>query len=392
MKEQQQMPWMIRLAVVLGAGALALACSDTDSSTELHPEGPPMVQQVFVQESVMSGETARDKFQIAFGDHPGIPLPDEDPVYGDDRVVNNAVARNGARLRVIFDEILVGNYLEEIACADGSFSVVPIGADPDDIADCAGPDLSRCVAVCVGASGPIGILDENEDGAADDVRMRDYGGGELAVSVMCGDQMMPLNAEESYYNPSGNQLLPAVDPPNNINGLGPALVLLPVDGMKTGAACTLTFRSEVVDKDGEQVCAPEGGDIDAGCQPGDTSRISFTVQPLALSVLGTTPENGETDVALTDPGLPDASIVLPFIASIDPATVDAITLVDDMGDPVPIVPVVSPDDASIVTITVTGGYQATTEYTLTIGTGLTDKYGGALPAPITITFTTGTAA
>lgn len=385
------MPWMIRLAVVLGAGALALACSDTDSSTELHPEGPPMVQQVFVQESVVSGETARDKFQIAFGDHPGIPLPDEDPVYGDDRVVNNAVARNGARLRVVFDEILVGNYLEEIACADGSFSVVPIGADPDDIADCAGPDLSRCVAVCIGASGPVGILDENEDGAADDVRMRDYGGGELAVSVMCGDQMMPLNAEESYYNPSGNQLLPAVDPPNNINGLGPALVLLPVDGMMTGAACTLTFRSEVVDKDGEQVCAPEGGDIDAGCQPGDTSRISFTVQPLALSVLGTTPENGETDVALTDPGVPDATILLPFIASIDPATVDAITLVDDMGDPVPIVPSVSPDDASIVTITVTGGYQPTTEYTLTIGTGLTDKYGGALPAPITITFTTGTA-
>jgi hypothetical protein len=329
----------------------------------------------------------RSKFQLAFGDHPDIPLPDEDPVNGDDRVVNNAVARTGAKLRVVFDELLVGNYIEEIACDDGTYSVVPIGADPDDIADCAGPDLSKCKAVCIGASGPVGILDENEDGASDEIRMRDYGGGELAVSVLCGDQMMPLSATASFYNPSGNQLLPAVPFPQNINGLGPALVLQPLDGMKTGAACTVTFRDEVVDKDGERVCAPEGGDIAAGCDPGDTSRISFTVEPLSL--YGSSPEDGDVDVELSGA---DDLIVLQFIAALDPATVDAITLVDDMGDPVPIVIEVSPDDAAIVNITVTGGYQPTTEYTLTIGTGLTDKFGGPLPEPITITFTTGAAA
>ncbi len=389
------MACMIRVAAVLIAGTLSLACSEKDSSTDLHPEGPPMVQQVFVQEKVTSGTAVREKFQLAFGDHPEIPLPDEDPVNGDDRVVNNAVARGTAKLRVIFDEILEGNSLEELKCADGTFSPVPRGATPDDIKDCSGPDLTKCVAVCIGASGPVGVLDENEDGAADDLRMRDYAGCtptngipcELAVSVMCGDQMMPLDREQSYYNPSGNQLLPAVDFPQNINGLGPALVLVPLDGMKTGAACTLTFREDVRDKDGEHVCAPEGGDIDAGCNPGDTSRISFTVEPLAL--YGSAPEDGDIDVELSGA---DDLILLQFIAAIDPDTLDAITLVDDMGDPVPFTLAVSPDDAAIVNITVTGGYAPTTEYTLTIGTGLTDKYGGPLPEAITITFTTGTAA
>lgn len=379
------MPWMIRLAAVLAAGAMALACSDKDSSTDLNPEGPPMVQQVFVQEKVISGDVARDKFQLAFGDHPGIPLPDEDPVNGDDRVVNNAVARNGAKLRVVFDELLVGNYLEEISCADGTYSVVPIGADPDDIKDCSGPDLSRCVAVCIGASGPIGILDENGDGAADDTRMRDYGGGELGAGIVCGDQSIPLDPEQSFYNPSGNQLLPAVGLPDAINGLGPALVLQPADGMKTGAACTVTFRSEVVDKDGNTVCAPEAGNVDNDCSPGDTSRISFTVEPLAL--IGSSPENEETDVAL------DASILLQFNAALDPATVDdALSLVDDMGDPVDFTIEVSQEDAALVTLTVTGGFQAQTTYTLTIDTVLTDKFGGALPQPVTLTFTTTTAA
>jgi hypothetical protein len=389
MKEHQSMPWMIRLGAVFCAGALALACSDDASSTDLHPEGPPMVQQVFVQEKIITETATREKFQLAFGDHPEIPLPDEDPVNGDDREVVNAVARGTAKLRVVFDEILVGNYLEEIACADGSYSPVPIGADPDDIKDCSGPDLSKCVAVCIGPSGPVGVLDENEDGASDETRMRDYGGGELGVSVVCGDQPMPLDPEASFYNPSGNQLLPAVDFPQNINGLGPALILVPLDGMKTGANCTLTFRDDVRDKDGENVCAPPDGDINAGCTAGDTSLISFTVEPLSL--FSSSPENEETDVALTDPGMPDATILLQFIAAIDPDTVDAITLADMAGDDVPLTAEVSADDAAIVSIQVAGVYEAESMYTLTIGTGLTDKYGGALPADITVTFTTGVA-
>jgi hypothetical protein len=376
------MRWMIRVGAVLGAGALAVACSDKESPTELNPEGPPMVRQVFVQERVPSGETSRVKFQLAFGDHPDIPLPDEDPVNGDDRVVSNAVARDSAKLRVVFDELLVGNYLEEIACDDGSWSVVPIGTDPDDIKDCSGPDLSRCVAVCIGPSGPVGILDGNGDGAVDDTRMRDYGGGELAVSLVCGGQPMPLDPEASFYNPSGNQLLPAVGLPEAINGLGPALVLMPANGMKTGAECTISFRDEVVDKDGERVCAPADGDIEAGCTPGDTSLVTFNVEPLGFSETGPEPADGDIDID------PAALLSLPFNAAIDPATLDAITLADDMGDPVTIEVTQAAENAAQVYVSVTGGMQPDTTYTLTIGTGLTDIYGGALPEPITITFTT----
>ena len=89
--------------------------------------------------------------------------------------------------------------------------------------------------------------------------------------------------------------------------------------------------------------------------------------------------------------MPDATILLQFIAAIDPDTVDAITLADMAGDPVPLTAEVSADDAAIVSVTVAGGYEAETMYTLTIGTGLADKYGGALPAEITVTFTTGVA-
>ena len=54
-------------------------------------------------------------------------------------------------------------------------------------------------------------------------------------------------------------------------------------------------------------------------------------------------------------------------------------------------PTLSAEDGSLLFIEVPGGYDADTTYTLTIGTGLTDKFGGALPATITITFTTAAA-
>lgn len=384
----------LRTGAVLGLSLVVLACGEEESATELNPAGPPMVQQVFVQEKTTA---TRERFQLAFGDHPDIPLPDDDPAFGDDRMVVNAVARGTAKIRVVLDELVYGNDIEEIACADGTFSRVPRDADPDDIAKCAGPveSLVECTAVCIGDSGPVGILDENEDAAADDVRMIDYGGGELAVQVVCGGMSIPLDREASFYNPSGNQLLPAVNPgqpnaPENINGLGPAVVLIPSNGFRTGSDCTIEFRPEVTDKDGNQVCAPPGGDITQDCNPGDTSAISFTTEPLALR--GSFPVDGDTDVPVTDPNSTDATILLSFVAAIDPATLSAITLADGGGVDVPVTPAVQADDQSTVTVTVPGGYASDTEYTLTIGTGLTDIYGGALPTAITITYTTGTAA
>src|SRR5690606_13571448 len=216
-----------------------------------------------------------------------------------------------------------------------------------------------------------------------------------AVSIVCGGMSMPLSQEASYYSPSGNQLLPAVVPgdpghPNNINGLGPAIVLVPSQGLRTGSECTITFRPEVQDKDGNNVCAPPGGDVSAGCTPGNTELVTFTVEPMGIAVNGASPKPGETEVDPISPGEDtDAVLFLTFVARVDPATLDAITLEDGAGTPVTVEPTVSADDPTFVTIRVPGGLAENTDYTLTVGTGLADIFGGAVPEPILIPFTTG---
>ena len=380
---------------VLGTLAVASACSEDDSATELNSAGPPMVRQVFAQETLISNSGNRaERFGLAFGDHPDVPAPDEDAAMGDDRVVDNAVAyRDGARFRVVFDEILVGNYIEEIACADGSFSRVPIGTDPDDIARCAGPDLSSCEAVCIGPGGPIGIVDQNEDGALDPggLRMIDYGDGELAASVVCDGQRIPLlgqvgeDAKRSFYNPSGNQQIPS---DTGVDGLGPAMVLFTQFGLRTSSTCTIQFRPEVVDKDGNRVCAPPGGDVREDCPgDGDTAEIQFQVEPLVLDAynIGDNDNDG-----VIDPGTgTDKTIFLAFVTDIDPESLGAITLATGGAD-VPI-EVAAGDMGYNAVITVPGGYQPDSEYTLTIGTGIVDLFGAGPPEPITVAFATSSA-
>ncbi len=363
------------------------ACSDDDSATELNTAGPPMVLQVFAQEKVISNSgNAVQRFGLAFGDHPDVPAPEEDAANGDDRQVTNAVAyRDGARFRVVFDEILVGNYIEEIQCADGSFSRVPIGTDPDDISRCAGPDLSSCEAVCIGPGGPIGITDANEDGAVDPggLRMIDYGDGEIAASVVCDGQRIPLlgqvgeDAKRSFYNPSGNQQIPA---DTGVDGLGPALVLFTQFGLRTSATCTIQFRPEVVDKDDNRVCAPPGGDVDDDCPgDGDTEAIQFQVEPLSLAGFGIGDNDGD-GVIEPETGT-DQTIFLEFVTDVDAETLGAIALATGGAD-VPIEAAMGSMGTNVV-VTVPGGYQPDSEYTMTIGTGITDLFGAGPPEPIT---------
>jgi hypothetical protein len=328
-----------------------------------------MVEQVFVSERVLVGTSERIRVGLAFGDHPGVS-------DDDDREVLAAVARGNQQIRVVLDELVIGNALEELACADGTFSRVPRGSTPDDVAACSGADLTKCDGICVGADGPVGILDENLDGAADDTRMIEYTGG-FGANIVCDGENMPLDAQLSFYSPSGNQQIPAGT--IGINGLGPALVLVPLRGMKTGAACTIAFRDEVVDKDGNTVCAPPGGDVTGNCTGGDTSEVSFKVEPLKLAA--SDPAAGATIA----PG--GTTILMQFNAAIDPDTVGAITLTADAVD-VPVDPVVSEDDATIVTITVPGGFTASTSYVMSFSTALTDIFGGALPDAVDVAFET----
>ena len=135
-------------ALLWAAAGLAVGCSDNKSATDLNPDGPPMVRQVFVEEDVPVGDPANNVFQprlqLAFGDHPDIPTVADDPTGGDDRKVNNAVPKTGAKIRVVLDELLLGSRLEEIECDDmGTWSRVPDDATPDDVAHCAGEDSQQ---------------------------------------------------------------------------------------------------------------------------------------------------------------------------------------------------------------------------------------------------------
>lgn len=374
--------------LMLGMAVIAIAgCDDRTSATELNPEGPPMVRQLIVSERVtttsdMGNPIVRVAAQFAFGTHP--QYAEDGDLDGNGEVIG-AIARGNQQLRLVLDELLVGNNLEEIACADGTWSRVPLGATPDDISDCAGPELSRCTgefAVCVGDGGPVGILDENEDGAFDDTRMLDG-----VVSLLCDGTDIPLDLQQSFYQPSGNQQIPAG--PLGINGLGPALVLVPTDGLRTGAQCTLDISDTVVDKDNIQICAPDGGDVTLDCNPGDLSNVVFGVE--TLRVTGTDPTDGASNVALTLGGSDDAQILVQYNAFMDQTCAETIevraggTLVNGLTVSL------SANDASIVTIDVPGGYDPLTEYTVTSPSGaggVCDQFGGVLPEDEVFTFTT----
>lgn len=373
----------ITLGIACTVG-LAACNNEVGQSTLLNPEGPPMIRQVFLNEKVTvttdTGTVTRTLAQLAFGAHP--EFTNENDQIG----VKNAVARGSQRIRVVVDELLLGNNLEEIACADGSFSRVPIGADPDDIAKCAGPELSQCTgdfAVCIGANGPIGILDENEDGASDDLRLIDG-----VMTLTCDGTVIPYDRQQSFYQPSGNQQIPAG--PLGVHGLGPAFVLVPTeDGIRTGANCSISFGADVVDKDGIRLCAPPDGDVNQPCPgDGDTSLVGFTVEALALT--GNDPADGATNVSLTSGGGADRTVLLQFNAAIDNTTLTSISVTAG-GVAVPgtaYTATVRDNDKTIIEMVFTGGFAPNTDYVVTIGATLADIYGGALPAEETLSFTT----
>lgn len=349
-----------------------------------------MVQQVRLKETftVQGSTSTGTRIVFGFGTHP-------DALEGEAHPVTTATPL-GNKLRVIVDEILVGNHLEEIACRGpvdvDAYSRVPLGATPDDIARCStaqdvlpstctGP-LAPCIcendAGCpvgnetIAKGAPVGVLDINQDGSADDTRL--IAG---AASVRCGAIDVPLDLDMSYWNPSGNQLVPAA---GGFDALGPALVLVPQAGLPTNLNCNLVFSSEVVDKQGNAVCAPPGGDILQACSPGDTSAVTFKVEPLRFE-----PDvpDGATGVSRTDPGIFIANMTL------DPATLSGITVTEGAGNTPYTAFTAALQMNRNVIITWTNGLAANTQYRITFPTTITDTFGQSPPQPYVITFTTG---
>ena len=353
-----------------------------------------MLRQVRLNNKTINVDgSSSNKTVFAFGSH---ELAEPDELKSNQ--VTSAVAVTN-KLRLVIDELLIGNSLEEIACRsavdDDAFARVPIGATPDDVAACSVADdvLSKActgptaVCICQIAGGcisstgvaiaegaPVGVLDINQDGATDDTQFING-----SVGLVCGDIDVPVNLEGSYWQPSGDQNRPAV---GGFEALGPAVVLAPDGPLPTNLDCHVTFASDVTDKQGIQVCAPPDGDVTQDCTPGNMDAFTFRTEVLNLKVVSFTA--GATGVPRTAPILLQATVPLKDTVT----TVGAITLVPAAGAAPAFTVAFDPAMNQIVQVRPTQ-LLADTEYTLTVTAGVTDTYGQPPPAPLVTTFTTG---
>lgn len=347
-----------------------------------------MIQQVRLLELADGVPTG----VFAFGTHPLAILRDAHPV-------SMAVA-SGNRLRVVVDELLRGNTLEEIACQftvdEDAFAAIPDGATPEDVEACTGSLASiaehctgaRALCVCqlnagcpsgVDAEGAaivtakgasVGVLDRDQDGAADTNHL--IAG---AVALRCDDIDVPLDGFASFWSPSGNQVAPA---DGGFDALGPAIVLAP-PAMPTGATCGLAFARSVVDKDGNALCAPPDGDRARGCTPGDTTAIRFAVEPLSYA----------PTAAIVDPGQSRTAIIfLDASAPLDAATLGNLQVFEGAATPYHdfTATLVKPDQ---IQIKWTIGLAPRTRYAIVIPTTVTDAYHRGARDAYTLGFTTG---
>jgi hypothetical protein len=405
------------------AVATIASCTETESATNLHTNGPPSIEQIRIVEAP-AGNTPQTIF--GFGWFPGVT---EDI----DHAVTSAAATD-QKLRIIMGKLLVGNYLQQIACkvpvrldpSDGmptAFDNVPRGATPDDIAKCTESDvvsktctgaLATCICQLDGgcqngniAKGvAVGIIDANADGAADQMRFMPG-----AVSLKCkgnisGDVInVPTDLDNSYWNPSGFQqapIIPGVCGPC-YDDLGPAIILQPVSvGMPatpmvpTNSTCGLVFSTDVVDKSDTEVCAAPTGrppdcdnvnldqcKLDQACTPGDVSSFSFTTEPLALSIVEFA--DGDTGVPRTGSVTVQTHDKVPL----DPGSIANILIEEGTTTYAAYTVTLVQSNVMRITWTAPTGLAPNQQYTITFRTTFADFYHQGLPAPVVVHFTTG---
>jgi hypothetical protein len=394
-----------------------------------------MVRQVRLTEKYMDGIFEKSRRVFAFGTH---PLAEEVEVAGTrpTGMVTTAAAINGAegnKIRIVIDELLVGNNIEEVACRgtvtsqSTNLARVPRGATPEDVARCALPDdvlpgtcpasNPKSICICqnpagciVTASGaqiamgqPVGILDIDQDGAPDDTRMIPN-----AVQIKCGPGgtiSVPLNLNGSYWNPSGDQNRPAI---GGFEALGPAIVLLPEAALPTNVECQVAFADgspafmdmsspgqalpAITDKQDQTLCTPPNGDITASCTPGDNAAFKFKVEPLVL-LSDTTIFEGATGISTNisavagSGGMPINFI---FNAPIAPASVTGITFTPALPAGTSVMVVGTGTNARTVRVSGTTPLASNTMYTATVSSSLTDTFNQPMPVQVVINFTTGT--
>jgi hypothetical protein len=339
--------------------------------------------------------------------------------------------------RLIMSDLLLGNYIENIECRDGSYQFVPVTATPDDVAKCAvSQDLlpllctgENAMCFCQNQAGcmavqlsgppvnvpfgqPVGVMDQNQDGAADYSQFR-----QGAVQIVCTGMQtsmvhnVPINLggngnNGSYWDPSGDQQEPAEGVPSPFDFLGPAIVVVPQDFVNgtnivhqilpTSSKCNFVFSPQVVDKKGEQPCAPVGGfggsNVTAAslhCTPGDFSAADFVTEPLFLQPtfgLQSLPLTAGVTIGRTDLISVTAGNNLPM----NPTSLLNIQLFEGSAAYTQFTYDILGDQSSVSLLpTAATGLDANATYTLVVPTTVTDTFGEPNVQALSITFMTG---
>lgn len=404
-----------------------LGCADDKSKSDLDPEGPPAVRQVFVLDPVSTDDGIGGEYALTYGIHPDawecgvvdLDCPELGDNCGDADTTNNqdclecattgefeghcvftanstagtpgetpgatsAVAA-GASIRIVSKELLDGKTLEQFACAcfgseDPGEGATPeaCGAggnewavDPTNCQACSdNPDTS------IDESGRC--LDANND------RIPDLATMQAGIAVIdCGVTDFPTPGAggsyttqqgDGFYYPSGNQLVTSAF---GYGGVGPAIVIEPLIELPTSATCTITLTAKPRDKDNEQFDAFEASFRTEGLTPAavsdvaptDTSvTVSFNVSLRASSVAGTvlrvrTAAIPDDEETPEDESVPAGPIIAGTTVSFDPE---------------------SPTDATLTAPA--GTFDVDVEYEILIGETIADSYGQAAGTDQSITF------
>jgi hypothetical protein len=191
---------------------------------ERYPEwelGPPKVLQVFATATPADEEMSG--LALIYGQR--------DDLNGGPAVTDRAdvgVPRSGARFRVVLNNLLDGETVEQFACAEGG----GWSRDPETCAECPG---KRC-------------LDRDGDRIPDVVGLIDG-----IATFDCGAFRYVTGPDDGMYYPAGNQLRTTQW---GLEGLGPAVVVEPRVTFPAGARCTMRLDREIADKSGDGLVWP----------------------------------------------------------------------------------------------------------------------------------------
>lgn len=367
----------LALATLAGAG-----CVKDESLFLLNPEGPPEVVAVFVDveeepDYDNDGEPGptvgvyADLYAghaLAFGAHPDINNgnPVTPPI---------AEVTLDSPIRVIFDELLDGQTMEQFKCAcwdpddSGSLAAVdncPAGgqlySDSPDVNSCTGcPDSMDTPEDETGR-----CEDATQDGTPDDSVLKP---GLATVSCDNSGFTTETSDEDSGdYQPSGSLVIPAF---STVDGLGPAFRFHPTFVFYPSEAnCTLTMNanSTITDKDGVALAQTQ--------IPFTTTSTYIAATTVANNAMNVTPASADNP---TTPTTEVRNFDITFNGPVDgsPANLALVTMSCTGAGPTPGAATFNPAAPFRVRISTNPGYGVGRTCTVTIDSTFEDAWGNA---------------